>query len=68
MGLNLLLMIAMYLGGFLGFDLAAFDGVAGQIANVGIAILQLMAMIGGARGFHGAAKGVPVIGRSYSNV
>ena len=67
MGLNLLLLVVMYLGGFLGFDMAFFDGIAGQIASVGVAVLELISMIAGSKAYHSAVRSVPVIGRSFSD-
>ena len=66
-GLNLLLLIALFVGKVMGFDVAGLDGVAGQVADTGIAILNLLVMVGGSRLFHVTLKGVPVVGRSYSN-
>ena len=66
-GLNLVLLIALFVGKVIGFDVAGLDGVAGEIANAGVSILQLLVMLGGSRLFHNTLKGVPVVGRSFSN-
>ena len=66
-GLNLILLIGLFVGKVMGFDVAGLDGVAGEIANAGIAILQLLVMLGGSRLFHNTLRGVPVVGRSLSN-
>jgi hypothetical protein len=66
-GLNLVLLVALFIGKVVGFDVAGLDGIASQFADSGIAILQLIVMIGGSRLFHNTLRGVPVVGRSMSN-
>jgi len=66
-GLNLVLLIALFVGKVVGFDVAGLDGIASQVADTGIVILQLIVMIGGSRLFHNTLRGVPVVGRSLSN-
>ena len=66
-GLNLLLLIGLFLGKVIGFDLAGMDGLMGEVANTGIAILELIVLIGGSKLLHNSVRGVPVIGRSFSH-
>ena len=64
-GLNLLLLITLYVSKVIGFDLVGLDGLVGQIANIGVAVLALLTQMTGAKAAHGMLRGVPVIGKSF---
>lgn len=49
-----------------GADVAALDGVAGQIASAGVTLFGLFVQLYGSKLGHGVVAGVPVLGKSHS--
>lgn len=64
-GGNLLLLIALYVSGLIGFDLAAYDGLAKQFYEIGMAVVALIVQLRGSSVMHGQVRGVPLIGKSF---
>lgn len=65
-GMNLLLVAGLYVGGLVGYDLAGLDGMAGSLAEIGIAVFSFMIQMKGSQQFHWQVRGTPMIGKSFS--
>ena len=66
-GLNLLLVIALYVAGVYGFDLAGSDSLAGALADLGALAFVVVVQLGGSGLTHAVVRGSPVLGVSHSS-
>jgi hypothetical protein len=67
-GFNLLALVLLFALGVInpGADLVQVDSFLAQAAQIGGALLALVAQLWGSRLTHAAVRGIPVVGMSYS--
>ena len=65
-GLNVLLMLGVYFGGILDFNVMAVDPAAGTLAELAGVAFALVAQLGGSSLTHVVLRGAPVVGASHS--
>jgi hypothetical protein len=65
-GLNVLLMLAVYFGGILDFNVMAVDPAAGTLAELAGVAFALVAQLGGSSLTHVVLRGAPIVGASHS--
>ena len=65
-GLNVLLMLGVYFGGILDFNVMAVDPAAGTLAELAGVAFALVAQLGGSSLTNVVLRGAPVVGASHS--
>ena len=65
-GLNVLLMLGVYFGGILDFNVMAVDPAAGTLAELAGVAFALVAQLGGSSLTHVVMRGAPIVGASHS--
>ena len=66
LGFNLIALVGLFFANVLKFNVAGLDNIAATIAQIAALVLSLFVLLGVSKVVHGIARGLPLIGKSFS--